>query len=535
MKFAEREHDNVEVEVEVEAESGRGALDFLAVPELLDGLRSVLKERGLLGHGAPALDRLQEALGERYRIVGELGRGGNAVVYLAYETELQRPVALKVLLASRSGPDAQRDKLLREARTAAQLSHPNIVPIHAVEQAGEFVFFTMEYVEGETLAQLVSDGGPLPVGEATRILHDVARAVGYAHARGVVHRDLKPDNIMIETESGRVMVMDFGIALAQAQPDIGAAGYVLGTAPFISPEQVRGDEGDERSDVYALGITAYYAVTGELPFYSDTTQEIFRQHVSQHAPLLEVLGQNLDVTYSDAVRRCLAKNPDRRFASGADLADWLATAPELRRGDLPVPVRAFVERLNRLTESSRGVSLLASGGLFGLVAGLFSASWTVTAWSAGLLGVIGTSAAITLLRSARRVFRAGYTRADIIHALSVDLEREQQVTVFARGKLAPWHARIARPAAYGGLGLAAVGTALTFVPGLDPVVGFSAMLAGFVVALASSVMGAAHTRKRRDLPRAWWLSFWKSRLGGWVARVARFGLGKTGSGEQGAG
>jgi hypothetical protein len=107
--------------------------------------------------------------------------------------------------------------------------------------------------------------------------------------------------------------------------------------------------------------------------------------------------------------------------------------------------------------------------------------------------------------------------------LSVDLEREQQITVFARGKLAPWPARIARPAAYGGLGLAGVGTALTFVPGLDPVVGFSAMLAGFVVALASSVMGAAHTRKRRDLPRAWWLSFWKSRLGGWVARVARFG------------
>jgi len=193
----------------------------------------------------------------------------------------------------------------------------------------------------------------------------------------------------------------------------------------------------------------------------------------------------------------------------------------------------FVERLNRLTESSRGVSLLAAGVLMTTITSLLAESWTVAAWSAGLLGVIGASAGITVLRAARRVIRAGYSRADIIHALSVDLEREQQITV-----LAPWPARIARPAAYGGLGLAGLGTALTFVPVLDPVVGFATMMVGVFVALTGSVIGAAHTRKRRDLPRDWWLKFWKSRLGGWVARVARFGLGKTrktGSGERGAG
>jgi serine/threonine-protein kinase len=256
------------------------------------------------------------------------------------------------------------------------------------------VFFTMEYVEGETLAQRVYARGPLPVGEATRILHDVARAVGYAHARGVIHRDLKPDNIMIEDESGRVMVMDFGIAQVQSQPGSDPSGYVIGTAPFVSPEQVKGGQGDERSDVYALGVTAYYAVTGELPFYGETVEEIFLQHLTEQAPLLDVLGRNLDVTYSRAVACCLSKDPGRRFASGEELAAWLARAPELRRGDLPVEVRGFVERLNRLSESSRGVSVLAAGALIAVIGGVLSASWTVSAWAVGLLGVLATIASL---------------------------------------------------------------------------------------------------------------------------------------------
>ncbi len=189
-----------------------------------------------------------------------------------------------------------------------------------------------------------------------------------------------------------------------------------------------------------------------------------------------------------------------------------------------MPVRAFVERVNRLSESSRGVSVLAAGALITMIAGLSSESWVLSAWAAGLLGVLGTTASVALLPAARRVFRYGYTRADIIHALSVDLEREREVGVFNRGTLVPWPTRIARPVAYGGLGLVGVGTALSFVPGLDPVVGFSMMLIGVAAALAGSVIGHRYTRKRRDLPRAWWLRFWRSRAGGWVARVAAFGL-----------
>lgn len=156
--------------------------------------------------------------------------------------------------AEARGVVEHREPLLREARTAARLRHPNIVPIHAVEEASDFVFFTMDYVEGETLAQRVGTRGPLAVGEATRILHDVARAVGYAHARGVIHRDVKPDNIIIEEGSGRALVMDFGIAQVQAQPEDGRPGCVAGTAPFMSPELVQGGRVDERSDVYALAV-----------------------------------------------------------------------------------------------------------------------------------------------------------------------------------------------------------------------------------------------------------------------------------------
>ena len=305
------------------------AADLFGFPDLLDALRSVLEARGI----APAhsLEQLREALAGRYRMVGELGRGAMGVVYLAHEIALERRVAMKLLLASFAGDNEKRKRLLREARTAAKLFHPNIVPIHAVEQAGEFVFFTMEYVEGETLAERVRSRGPLPVGEATRILHDVARAVGYAHRRGVIHRDLKPDNIMIESGSGRVVVMDFGIAQFHAQPGHDRAGYAAGTAPFMSPEQVQGNPAGERSDVYALGVTAHFTVTGELPFDGPTADDIFFQHVWVAAPTLHLYGQDLDPTFARAVSRCLEKNPGARFSSGDELADELGTARELRR------------------------------------------------------------------------------------------------------------------------------------------------------------------------------------------------------------
>src|SRR5687768_819164 len=154
----------------------------------------------------------QQSLAGRYSIDRELGRGGMGVVYLAREVHLDRLVAIKLLPPERAATPGLRARFLREARLAAKLSHPNIIPIHAVEETGEFVFFVMSYIEGETLAQRVLTRGPLPSAEGARVLREVAWALAYAHGQGVVHRDIKPDNVLLEGATNRVLVADFGIA-----------------------------------------------------------------------------------------------------------------------------------------------------------------------------------------------------------------------------------------------------------------------------------------------------------------------------------
>ena len=192
---------------------------------------------------------LQEALLGRYSLEREIGRGGMGIVYLAHEVRLDRPVALKLLPPEMAAQPALRERFLREARTAAKLSQPNIVPIYSVDEVDDFVFFVMMYVEGETLGQRVRARGPLPASEATRILREVAWALAYAHGQGVVHRDVKPDNILLEAGSGRALVTDFGIAQVSDSAGLTATGEVLGTAEYMSPEQASGEAVDERSDL----------------------------------------------------------------------------------------------------------------------------------------------------------------------------------------------------------------------------------------------------------------------------------------------
>ena len=197
----------------------------------------------------PLFLTFQSALAGRYSIDHELGRGGMGIVYLAREVHLDRSVAIKLLPPERAAEASLRQRFLREARLAAGLSHPNIIPIHAVEDAGGFVFYVMSFVDGETLADRVRERGPLPPSEATRILREVAWALASAHAQGLVHRDVKPDNIMLERASGRVLVTDFGIAAAAGDAGDG----ISGTPEFMSPEQALGGQIDARSDLYGLG------------------------------------------------------------------------------------------------------------------------------------------------------------------------------------------------------------------------------------------------------------------------------------------
>src|SRR3954463_2281804 len=236
----------------------------------------------------PAIDAtfvaFQEALAGRYSLERELGRGGMGVVYLAREVRLDRPVAIKLLPPELAAQDRLRDRFLREARTAARLSHPYIVPIHAVDEAGDFVFYVMAYVDGETLAQRVAARGPLAAADATRIMREVAWALAYAHAQGVVHRDIKPANILLEKGTERAMVTDFGIARAIHTPGETAVGELLGTPEYMSPEQAAGEALDGRSDLYSLGIVGYYALTGQLPFSANNAHAILAQHLTKPAP-----------------------------------------------------------------------------------------------------------------------------------------------------------------------------------------------------------------------------------------------------------
>src|SRR5688572_24248669 len=211
---------------------------------------------------SPEFVALQRGVAGRYSLDRELGRGGMGIVYLAREVALERPVAIKLLPPSLAAVPGFRERFLREARTAAKLAHPHIVPIHAVEETAGLVFFVMEYIPGETLGERVRRGGPLTVDEGTRIIREVGWALGHAHGRGVIHRDIKPDNILLEAGTGRAIVTDLGIAHAEGSAVSGAAG----TPHYVAPELLDGGTPSAASDLYALGVTAWVALTGRRPY-----------------------------------------------------------------------------------------------------------------------------------------------------------------------------------------------------------------------------------------------------------------------------
>src|SRR4051812_23859202 len=236
---------------------------------------------------SPDVLALERAVAGRYALERELGRGGMGIVMLARDLSLERPVALKLLPAMLAAQPVLRERFLREARTAAGLSHPNIVPIHAVEEVETIVFIAMAFVDGETLTERVRRTGPLPAREVARIMREVAWALAYAHGRGIVHRDIKPDNILIERASGRAMVTDFGIArptTSSVSEQLTLEGQLIGTAAFMSPEQGAGEPVDGRSDLYALGGVGFYALTGRAPFEATTLEAILVARFTQAAP-----------------------------------------------------------------------------------------------------------------------------------------------------------------------------------------------------------------------------------------------------------
>ena len=389
---------------------------------------------------------LQTALAGEYSLERELGRGGMGIVYLAREVQLDRYVAIKVLPAELSQRVDFRERFLREARTAAGLSHPHIVPIHRVGEAGGFVFFVMGYVPGQSLGERLRASGPLPAAEATRMLREVAWALAYAHGRGVVHRDVKPDNILLEEGSGRALVTDFGIAQVAAMPTtVSDPGRIMGTAHFMSPEQGAGERLDGRADLYALGVVGYLAVSGRLPFEASSLPAMLVRQASEPAPSLGRVAPGAPPSLVAAIESCLRRDRDERVASGEALADALSPAAGPAPA-LSAPLRAWLRSRNPATVAYAGwTTLFGLGALNALLRG--AVHGRVSLFGTLVLGAVAAAPLVPIVgyhcSQARRLFRSGFSLGDLRAALDVARrEREEEAVFSMDDQLTPNRSRL---------------------------------------------------------------------------------------------
>jgi len=441
------------------------------------------------------------------------------VVYLAREVRLDRPVAIKLLPPTRAGDVRLRERFLHEARTAAKLSHPHIIPIFTVDEVADFVFFAMAYVDGETLTQRVRRRGPLPPSEAARVLREVAWALAYAHSQGLVHRDVKTDNIMLEAATGRALVADFGIAGLVRGAAALDGGEVIGTPEFMSPEQALGEHVDGRSDLYSLGVVAYFALSGKLPFDAGKATEVLAKQVTEPAPALASVAAGVPRRLAQAVDRCLVKDPAERPQKGEELAEQFGLALEQRK-EIPVVLRAFVKHNSRL--DGAGVLLYPSGLLFtsAFLGGWFGAEAAFTT----LIGGLTVVPAAVLINRARRLLKAGFGHGDIGVAFKAEIEQQREERAVEHGTGPSRLERVLRLTSVIGLG-SAVAAALTLLTWswpqyspewLLPILSFG-MLVGFGSGLGWLIM----LQRRRDVDTDVYAKFWTGPIGRWLFQVAR--------------
>lgn len=404
----------------------------------------------------PVAQALQRAVAGRFSLERELGRGGMGLVYLARDVRLERPVAIKLLAPELAARADMRARFLREARAAARCFHPHIVPVHAVEELGDLAWLVMAWVRGESLARRLRHDGPLSAPDVRRLAREMGWALAYAHERGVVHRDVKPDNILVEDVSGRFLLTDFGIARLGDDGHTPVDG-VLGTARYMAPEQALGEAVDGRADLYALGITLHVAATGRAPFEGDAAAALLVQHATAPAPPIAARAPQLSTGLAHAIDRCLAKEPSRRFpnaeafvaAIDADEPPLHAHAPAL------LPVRRH---------------LSAAAGLAGWAGIVYATSVLVAfaegdGWGANLtrsigevftliVGALATTRAGEGLLDARRALRRGHT-ADEIDAVLAEREPREAKAAPHVGRALAWLA--------GGVGMAILHPSLTNV------------------------------------------------------------------------
>jgi eukaryotic-like serine/threonine-protein kinase len=453
---------------------------------------------------------LQGKLLGRYSLERELGRGGTGIVYLAREVRLDRLVALKLLRPDQGSHG--RSQFLLEARTAARLSHPNIVPILTVEECEPFVFFTMPYIAGGTVGESVRIRGPfLPI-DALRILRDTAWALEYSHGHGIIHRDIKPDNILIERETQRTLVADFGIAGSTGTRGPGAP--VTGTPAFMSPEQIQGSDGDARSDLYSLAAVAYYMLSGQTPFSETTAEAQLLAHLNQEPRSLGEIATHIPQALVDLIMRGLSKDMDQRPSSAAalaeDLSAWL--------GEQHRPVPAGVARFLRQLRDSRPVGLLYS-----TVCGLLLVIQLVLSlkepWRLEIVLEYGLLFALPplliLLARVRGLIAQGHTRADLVEALHAAADREEQ-----EARQTPAHGLRWKRVALRWSIIVALGSALVWLPSVWYYAGMlfivNLLSVACVVVLGDQVRTAGRERRRAR--------FWNGSVGQRLFSVAGMGV-----------
>lgn len=307
-------------------------------------------------------ERLQSAIGDAYKVDGTLGAGGFAVVYLVRDLHLKRKLAVKVLSPDLITSKTVLERFRREAETVAQLSHPHIVPLHFIGQKDDLLYLAMECIEGGSLADRIEREGKLPADDVVRIVAEVASALAYAHKRGVIHRDIKPHNVLIESETGRTLVTDFGIARTAESSSLTASGMMVGTPAYLSPEQVTGGTIDHRADIYALGVMAYEMLTGQPPFTGPTPTAVLMKRLSTQPLSLAKVRPETPRALSDAIDGMLAQNPEERFQSATEVVRALGGATPTSGGH---PTAEFVLKA-RKKRAQRNV--LVGGGAVAAVA-----------------------------------------------------------------------------------------------------------------------------------------------------------------------
>jgi serine/threonine protein kinase len=316
-------------------------------------------------------DRVVAAVGPQYQLEDEIGRGGMSVVYRARDLRLNRAVAIKVLPPELAHDPAVSTRFTREAQTSAHLAHAHIVPIYDVGEGNGIAYFVMALITGGNLATLLAREPRQPIEEVRRLLYEVADALAYAHLRGVIHRDIKPDNILIDEPTGRAMVTDFGIARAmEAGTRLTLTGIAVGTPIYMSPEQAVGErEIDGRSDIYSLGVLGYQMLTGRVPFTAGNSMALLLKHVNERPRPIAELRPEAPTALRDAIERALMKEPEDRWPTAAALRDALKSlegAAASWRADSRAAVRYTsprpddVRRDRSLRESSRGDARVVS-------------------------------------------------------------------------------------------------------------------------------------------------------------------------------